>query len=174
MDTNQEEHVQHLQSKEAIEKIKELATKADTCLFCTNIKTDQPFSTRPMSVQEVDDEGNLWFLSDKESNKNMELQEDDNVQLLFSSSSHAGFLNVYGKATITSDRKKIEELWKPLIKTWFQGGKDDPNVSVIKITPEEGYYWDTKHGKMVAFFKMLASVVAGKTMDDSIEGTLKV
>ena len=169
-----EDHVKNLQNDEAIEKIKELAEKADTCLFCTNIKTGQAFSTRPMSVQEVDDDGNLWFLSDKESNKNMEVKDDDHVQLLFSSSSHAGFLNVFGKASILYDKEKIEQLWKPLIKTWFQGGKDDPHISVIKVQPIEGYYWDTKHGKMVAFFKMLASVVVGKTMDDSIEGTIKV
>jgi general stress protein 26 len=169
-----EDHVKNLQNAEAIEKLKELAEKSETCLFCTNIKTGQPFSTRPMAVQEVDDEGNLWFLSDKESNKNMELKEDDHVQLLFSSSSHAGFLNVFGKATVTYDKQKIKELWKPLIKTWFQEGQDDPNISVIKVEPKEGYYWDTKHGKMVAFLKMLTSVVVGKTMDDSIEGTIKV
>ena len=169
-----EDHVKNLQNAEAIEKLKELAEKSETCLFCTNIKTGQPFSTRPMAVQEVDDEGNLWFLSDKESNKNMELKEDDHVQLLFSSSSHAGFLNVFGKATVTYDKQKIKELWKPLIKTWFQEGQDDPHISVIKVEPEEGYYWDTKHGKMVAFLKMLTSVVVGRTMDDSIEGTIKL
>ena len=169
-----EDHVKNLQNAEAIEKLKELAEKSETCLFCTNIKTGKPFSTRPMAVQEVDDDGNLWFLSDKESNKNMELKEDDHVQLLFSSSSHAGFLNVFGKATVTYDKQKIKELWKPLIKTWFQEGQDDPNISVIKVEPKEGYYWDTKHGKMVAFLKMLTSVVVGKTMDDSIEGTIKL
>ena len=169
-----EDNIKHLQNTEAVEKIKEIVEKADTCLFCTNMKTGEPFSTRPMSTQEVDNEGNLWFLSDKQSNKNMELKQDDHVQLLYSSSNHAGFLNVFGKATVLYDKEKIKELWKPLIKTWFQGGEDDPNISVIKVTPEQGYYWDTKHGKMVAFFKMLASVVSGKTMDDSIEGTIKI
>ena len=169
-----EDHIKHLENDEAIKKVKELAEKADTCLFCTNIRTGQPFSARPMSTQEVDDEGNLWFLSDKESNKNMELKEDDHVQLLYSASNHAGFLNLFGKATILYDRQKINDLWKPLIKTWLQGGEDDPHISVIKVEPQEGYYWDTKHGKLVAFFKMFASVVSGKTMDDSIEGTIKV
>ena len=46
--------------------------------------------------------------------------------------------------------------------------------SFIKVTPSEGYYWDTKHGTAVAFLKMAASVITGKTMDDSVEGTLEV
>ena len=55
-----------------------------------------------------------------------------------------------------------------------QGGKDDPNITLIKVIPSEGYYWDTKHGTAVAFLKMAASVVIGKTMDDSVEGSLDI
>ncbi len=72
------------------------------------------------------------------------------------------------------DRAKIEELWSPLLKVWFQDGKDDDKISLIRVTPTQVYYWDTKHGEAVAFLKMAASVITGKTMDDSVEGELKV
>ncbi len=77
-----------------------------------------------------------------------------------------------GNDVITEDKNKIDELWTPIIKTWFQEGKDDPNLTLLKVTPAEAYYWDTKHGKMVSFAKMMASIVVGKTMDDGIEGKL--
>ena len=166
--------VKNVNNTEAIEKIKALAEKAQTCLFCTKIETGKPFSTRPMSAQKVDDAGNIWFLSDKDSTKNMELQNDDNVQLLFSGSAHSDFLSVYGKASINYDKAKIKELWEPIVKTWFQQGVDDPNISVIKVEPSEGYYWDTKHGKLVSLIKIVTSMVTGKTMDDGIEGTIKL
>lgn len=166
--------VKDVSNNEAIEKIKQLAEKAQTCLFCTKIETGKSFSTRPMSAQKVDNAGNIWFLSDKDSTKNMEVEDDDHVQLLFSGSNHSDFLSVYGKATILYDKAKIKELWEPIVKTWFQEGVDDPRISVIKVTPEEGYYWDTKHGKLVALAKMLTSMVSGKTMDDGIEGTIKI
>jgi general stress protein 26 len=60
-----------------------------------------------------------------------------------------------------------------VVKAWFQEGPEDPNLSLIKFTPSEGFYWDTKNGKMVAFAKILTSIISGKTMDDSVEGTLK-
>ena len=166
--------VKNINNNEAVEKIKELAEKAQTCLFCTKIETGKAFSTRPMSAQKVDDEGNIWFLSDKDSTKNMEVKDDDHVQLLFSGSSHSDFLSVYGKASVNYDKEKIKEFWEPIVKTWFQEGVDDPRISVIKVTPEEGYYWDTKHGKLVAVAKMVTSMVTGKTMDDGIEGTIKI
>jgi general stress protein 26 len=75
-------------------------------------------------------------------------------------------------AAISTDRKKIKELWSPIAKTWFTEGVDDPRLSVIKVTPTQGYYWDTKHGLAVAGVKMLIGAVLKKTMDDGIQGKL--
>ena len=170
----QEDVFKDLKGAEAAEKIKELAEKAGTCFFCTSIQPGRAFATRPMSVQKVDDDGVFWFLSANDSHKNEELQKDPSVQLLFQGSPHSDFLNIYGIATISEDKEKIKELWQPILKTWFTEGVDDPRISVIKVDPTEGYYWDNKHGNAVAFVKMVAGAIAGKTMDDSVEGNLDV
>lgn len=125
-----------------------------------------------MSVQKIDEEGNLWFLSAKDSHKNQELLVDPYVQLLFQGSHYSDFLTLYGDATISHDKEKIKELWEPILKTWFTEGVDDPRISVIKVEPWEGYYWDTKHGMVVAGLKKVAGAIVGKTLDDSIEGTV--
>jgi len=167
-----EDNMQNLQGVEAVKKIKELADKA-TCFLCSNIKTGIPFSTRPMSVQQIDDEGSLFFLSANDSNMNSEIEADQFVQLLFQRSQHSDFLNIYGIASISQNKEKIKELWEPIMKTWFTEGEDDPRISVIKVEPTEGYYWDNKHGNAIAFLKMAVGAVIGKTLDDSIEGKLE-
>jgi general stress protein 26 len=169
-----EQNTQNLEGVDAIEKMKELVAKTWTCFFCTNIKTGLPFSTRPMAVQQVDDEGNLWLLSSNDSHKDMELKSDPFVQLLFQGSAHSDFLTIYGVASISDDKEKIKELWAPDMKTWFTEGQDDPRISVIKVEPAEAYYWDNKHGDLVAYLKIKIGSVIGKTLDDSIEGKLEV
>lgn len=168
-----EENRKDLGGAEAVKKIKELAETAQACFFCTNMKSGKPFATRPMSPQKVDDQGNFWFLSADDSHKNEDIVADPSVQLLFQGGPHSDFMSIYGKAAISKDKAKIKELWEPLIKTWFTGGIDDPRITVIKVQPEDGYYWDTKHGTMVAFAKMIAGAITGQTLDDSIEGKLK-
>src|ERR1700744_1357649 len=106
-----EENHQDLEGGEAIEKLRELVGKTWTCFFCSNIKTGIPFSTRPMAVQQVDEEGNLWLLSSNDSHKDIEIKSDPFVQLLFQGSAHSDFLNVYGIATVSADKAKIKELW---------------------------------------------------------------
>ena len=125
-----------------------------------------------MSVQKVDDAGNLWFLSEIDSHTNLELAENPAVRLFFQGSEHAGFLTLTGKATVSQDKRRIKELWEPLLKTWFTEGEDDPRITVIRVVPEGGYYWDNKHGSAVAGIKMLVGAAIGVTLDDSIEGRL--
>ena len=168
-----EDNFKNLVGPEAIEKIKSLAKKAGSCFFCTKITTGQAFETRPMGAEEIDDEGNFWFLSASDSNKNAEISRDPSVQLLFQGSAHSDFLSLYGYATISTDKAKIEQLWDPLMKTWFTEGIDDPRITVIRFTPTDGYYWDTKHGQAVAFAKMVTGAILGKTLDDSIEGEIR-
>jgi general stress protein 26 len=125
-----------------------------------------------MSVQQVDDDGNLWFLSAADSHKNLELDADPTVDLYFKGSAHSDFLHLRGRAAVSRDKAKIKELWEPIHKTWFTDGVDDPRITVIQVTPLDGYYWDTKHGPAVAGVKMLIGAMTGKTLDDSIEGRL--
>ncbi len=169
-----EKNRENLLGAEAAEKIKELVDKSSTCFFITDIQNSQPLHVRPMAVQKVEEDGSLWFLSSDDSHKNAEIQVDQHVQLLFQGSAHSDFLSLYGNASISRDKAKIKELWEPILKAWFTEGEDDPRITVIKVMPTEGYYWDNKHGNAVAFIKTMAGALVGKTLDDSIEGTIQV
>lgn len=166
---------ENLTQKEAIEKLKQLSEKAGTCMFCTDLTT-LPITARPMSVRETDEEGNLWFLSSADSHKNFEISEDNRVQLLFMNNTDYEYLSVFGKAFIYKDKSLIEEKWTPIANAWFEDGKEDPKVSVIRVTPDETYYWDTKAGKVVSFLSFAAAAITGKKTDnsDGVEGNLHI
>lgn len=169
-----EKNREDLFDEDAHKKIKDLIEKAKKmCFFCTDIKDGKPFSTRPMSVQKIDDDGTLWFLSPIDSHKNEHLLYDQSAQLLFKGSDYSDFLSLYGDTVVSRDEQKINELWEPVLKTWFTEGKDDPRITVIQFTPTSGYYWDTKHAQIVAFAKQMIGAAIGKTLDDSIEGKIK-
>jgi len=169
-----EDNHEDLSGADAVKKIKELTGHGSTCFFCTGITANESFSTRPMSVQEVDNLGNLWFLSASDSKKNVELASDPAVQLLFQGSQYSDFLSLYGQSEIITDKGRIDELWKPILKAWFTEGENDPRITAIKITPSSGYYWDTKHGRVVALIKTAVGAAMGKTLDDSIEGKIEL
>ncbi len=170
---DEENHIQDLSGAEAIAKMKELGEAARVCFFTTLSET-HPLPTRPMALQAVEEDGSFYFFSAKSSNKNYEIKEDVHVQLMFANGSSSEYLSVFGPATVSEDRAKIKELWNEYAKIWFQGGVDDPELTLIRVQPEAARYWDTKHNKLVQWAKMAASMVTGKTMDDGREGDLKV
>ena len=169
-----EDNREDLRGQESVKKIQDMVEDAENCFFCSAIATGDSNGDRPMNVRQVDDEGNLWFLSASDSRKNQELALDPSVRLYFQGSKHSDFMQLNGQATVTRDREKIQELWSPMIQTWFTEGQDDPRITVIKVSPTEGYYWDTKHGNAVAGVKILIGAVLKKTLDDSVEGKLDV
>lgn len=162
-----------LADEKAVKKLRELAENIKICLFCTELTT-LPITTRPMGVQEVDDSGNLWFLSSSDSYKNFEINDDNRVQLFFSKVEDSEYFSVYGTATVFRDQEKINELWNPIAKAWFEKGKEDPKVTVIKVEPSHIYYWDTKYGKLVSFFNIALAAATGTRRDTGLEGELKV
>jgi len=164
----------NLNNNEAIDKLKSLVEDIKICLFCTDLKTDDGSTCRPMSVIKVCDQGNIWFFSEKNSDKNKAILNDKNVQLFFSHPGKSSYLVVNGEAEIILDKTKIEELWTPVAKIWFKEGNDDPNISIIKVTPTTAYYWDTDGNKMINFIKMVASVVTGTNLVSGKEGTITV
>jgi general stress protein 26 len=167
-------NVKDLFSKEAIAKIKEMAEDIKMCMFCTELSV-RPIPTRPMSVLDIDEHGNLWFLSSAKSNKNFEIKHDDEVQLIFAKNADSHFLSVFGRAVIYKDKAHVEEIWTPIAKTWFEEGKDDPDATVIKVQPTDAYYWDTKDGKMLSLLKIAAGAIIGKSAGDGgVEGRLTV
>lgn len=173
MEKDSNQNIQNLSAQDAIDKLKELIKSESICHFCTQL-SEQPINSRPMSTQAVDDSGNIWFMSSLKSGKNADIEGDNAVQLFYSNPSNYEFLTVYGHATIHTDRTKIYEMWTPFAKAWFQDGKDDADISLIKVAPESSYYWDTKSNKAISMVKILAAIITNNAPDDGIEGELNI
>jgi len=167
-----EDNHRDLSGLDAVKRVKDMADEAESGFFITANSTGQTNGIRPMSVRKTDDAGNLWFLSSSDSHKNHELATNPAVKLYFQIGAHHGFLELEGRAEVLQDRALIHDLWNPMLKTWFTEGEDDPRITVIRFTPQSGYYWDNKHGSVVAGAKVAVGALIGKTLDDSIEGRL--
>ncbi|KIC96159.1 pyridoxamine 5'-phosphate oxidase family protein [Flavihumibacter solisilvae] len=163
----------NLSDQAAVDKVKELAEEAKLCMLCTSLG-QTPFNTRPMATQTIEEDGTFWFFSPADSSKNAEIASDNRVQLIYSNRPGSEYLSVYGRAEIVRDTAKAKELWNVFLTTWFPGGAEDPNVTLIKVTPEEGHYWDTKNNKMVQSIKIAVGAIRGKMTDDGVDGDFRI
>lgn len=162
----------NLQSSEAIKKLKSLVEDIRFCMYTTY--ENGKIESRPMTTLEVDEEGNAWFFTSKQTEIGKETGSGEDVTLIYSHPGDNTYLSVTGYATIVEDEQKKDELWSPLSKAWFPEGKDDPNLVVLKVTTDEAAYWDSPSSKMVVFFSMVKAAVTGDQGDPGDHGKLNL
>ena len=121
------------------DKLRELLQDFGVAMLVTRT-VEGHLRSRPMALANVQPDGSLWLLTDRNSGKLDEIERDRHVNVTAQSSSK--FLSFSGAASVVDDRRKIGELWNESWKIWFPAGKDDPNLVLIKIQGDIGEYWD--------------------------------
>ena len=99
--------------------------------------------------------------------------KNNDVQLLYSNPNEMEFLSIYGEAEITSDKDAIDEFYSQTDNNYFDG-KDDPEVTVIKVKPQEAYYWDNKSNKFVTLLKLGVGAVTGNKQEIGEKGKMNL
>ncbi|MEO8043222.1 MAG: pyridoxamine 5'-phosphate oxidase family protein [Acidobacteriota bacterium] len=150
-------------TQDSIKKIRELTHGIDFCML-TTMDCGQ-LRSRPMSTQEFEFNGDLWFFTSDNTHKISEIEKDNRVCAAYSKPDDNLFLSVSGKAEVVKDRAKIEELWSPVLKAWFPEGIDDPHLCLLKIPVEQAEYWDAPSSKLVQLFGMVKAIATGQEAD---------
>ena len=165
---------ENLNNKEAIEKLKDLVNSIDVAMMVTYPKgAKYPYMT-PMSRQEIDDEGNIWYLISSDSETYHNLQTDNKISLTFGDPGSYTFLSIDGIAEASRDQERIEKYWNKFVEVYFEKGKEDPSIRVLKVTPVDSNYWDTKTNKFMTLLKVASAAITGKKVDIGREGELNI
>ena len=122
--------------KEAVETVKELIKGIDTAMFTTI--SPEGLVSRPMKTQEIEFDGDLWFLTQKDTSKFEELLHDPRVNIVYADQS---YVSIRGTARLVEDLNKKKELWSAGYDTILQTSYDDPNVILIQVQAEAAEYW---------------------------------
>jgi general stress protein 26 len=122
-------------------------------------------NSRPMTKQEVDDEGILWFFTSLHSDIARELTAVPQVNVSFAEPKDGFYASLAGRATLITDRTTYARLWNPVVKAWFPRGIDDPELALIQFHADSAEYWDADSSRMVQMLKLAKAAVTGTGVD---------
>jgi general stress protein 26 len=163
----------NLSNDEAIKKFKKLVNEINVCMFITNNQAND--HTRPMATVEVEENGTLWFFTDIRSIKVEEVNRNHTVHLVYAHPGKESYMDVWGEASVVTDIQSKKDKWTPFIKAWFPDGVNNPNLALLKVQPQDVYYWDAEAGRMVSFLKIIAGAITGKpALSSDAQGSIKV
>ena len=117
----------------------------------------------PMARQEVEPDAEMWFIAARDTKHVADIQVEPRVSLTFSS--RASWVALTGTAEVVDDDAKLKELWNTFAEAWLPGGPEDPNAVLIKVSVEEGEYWDTPGGTVASLISFAKTRLTGDTYD---------
>ena len=110
---------------------------------------------RPMTAQmETDGNGPVWFFTAKDTELVQGLTDGSKATATFTSKGHDLFATVQGNLWLDNDRATIDRLWNRFVAAWFEGGKDDPRLALLRFDPREAEIW-LDGSSVMAGIKML-------------------
>lgn len=153
------------------EKIATLIKKFRFAMLTTK-HADGKLVAHPLTIQEAEFDGDLWFLVSKSSSPVKDLAADAEANV--SMSSDDAWLSLSGTAWLSDDREKIKELWNPFVEAWFPEGPEDPDIGILRFAAESAQYWDTPGGKIASVFSLVKAKLTGETYDGGESGKVEL
>ena len=114
--------------------------------------------SKPMATQDVDFDGTLRFIAERDSEKIASLQADARVNVAYSN--NGSWVSVAGTARVVDDQAKLAELWNTFTDSWLEGGPDDPNNVLLEVDADSAEYWDAPGtSRVIVKLRALAATV---------------
>lgn len=113
--------------------------------------------TRPMTANVVEDTPPIWFFTARDNMIVEGLNTANRAIATFTSKDHELFAALHGSLVIDNDRAVIDRLWNPFIAAWYEGGKDDPKLTLLRFDAERVQIWENATSLFAGIKLMLGS-----------------
>lgn len=109
---------------------------------------------RPMTAQAEGDQGPIWFFASTDNDLVTNLAKGHRAIATFAAKDHDLFATIHGELALDHDRPTIDRLWNPFVAAWYEGGKDDPKLALLRLDPDKAEIW-LNESSIFAGLKML-------------------
>jgi general stress protein 26 len=149
-------------SAEDTHKVAELL-KEQRLGFLTTTMPDGRLTSRPMAMQEVEFDGDLWFFAERDAPWLGHIAASAQVNV--GTGSSGTWVSLTGTAEVSDDAAKKKELWNSGVEAWLPQGPEDPSVVLVKVHADSAEYWDSPGGRMATAFSFVKAKATGSKPD---------
>jgi len=145
------------------------AIKDDMTLMLGLAGVDEGHS-KPMTAQLDDDrQGTIWFFTTKDTELVKAMGDGHRAVAHFAAKGHELFASLHGELTLDNDRATIDRLWNRHVAAWYEGGKDDPKLQLLRFDPEYAQVW-LNESSIFAGMKLLLGIDPKREYRDQVAG----
>ena len=155
-----------MSKQENIDKVQDIIKDVKFAMMNT-VNKDGDIHAWPMTTNEASLEAKeIWFIGDKTSDVVKDLQDNKKVGLSYATQDAKNYVSISGDAELIDDQDKIDELWSGMDSAFFEQGKNDPDVQLIKVVPHGVECWISGSSTINMFKMVSAAMQEGETAED--------
>jgi general stress protein 26 len=143
-------------------KVRDLI-KSTRLAMLTSIDPEGRLVSKPMATQDVEFDGEVWFIAERDSTKARNIMRNPNVNVSYAS--HESWVSLSGTAEVVDDQAKLKELWNTFTDAWLEGGPENPENVLIRVHGDSAEYWDTPGSKVTQLVNLVKAKVTGKRFE---------
>jgi general stress protein 26 len=110
--------------------------------------------TRPMTAMLDESCRSMWFFTVKDNAMVHQLDQGHRAVATFTAKDHDLFATIHGTLLVESDPRMIDRLWNSHVAAWYEGGRNDPNIALLRLDPEQAEIWENANS-LIAGIKMM-------------------
>lgn len=119
----------------------------------------------PMSHYTDRKVGVLWFITAKDTDLARSVAPGPQDAMHVVSDGGQGlYARIHGTLSLSDNRAKLDELWNAVASSWFEDGKQDPDVQLLRLDLTEAEVWATG-GSMAFLYQIAKSKITGDKPD---------
>ncbi|MBA8905023.1 pyridoxamine 5'-phosphate oxidase family protein [Aminobacter ciceronei] len=126
---------------------------------------------RPMTAQFDGERKTIYFFTASDTELAGKLARARKATLVYAAKKHDLFATVHGTLRIDGDRSTMDRLWNRFVAAWFEKGKDDPKLRLLRFEPADAQIW-LDASSLVAGVKMFLGL--GDPKQDYKDSVAKV
>jgi general stress protein 26 len=116
---------------------------------------NSPQHPQPMTHFPDREAGVLWFISSSETDLVAETGAGADAALTFVSDGQDYHASFEGRLEVVRDDAKLDELWTTAAAAWFEDGREDPKVRLLRFTAHEAAIWASQSSMILVGLKLL-------------------
>lgn len=126
----------------------------------------------PMSHYADPDGRVLWFITARGTDLVETLASGPKEGMHVVSDGGEGlYARIHGQLSLSDDAAKLDELWNAIASSWFEDGKQDEDVQLVRMDLNQAEYWLTG-GALSFLYQIAKSKITGDKPDMGEHGTI--
>ncbi|MFS0718308.1 pyridoxamine 5'-phosphate oxidase family protein [Arthrobacter sp. 1P04PC] len=138
----------------------------------TTINDKGALVSRPLAVQDVENDGDMWFFTSQDTSQVAHVKANPAVNVSFGKGTE--WVSVAGTTEVVTDRQEIRDRWNQAVEAWFPDGPETPGVVLLRVDSDSAEYWTSPGGTAATVLQWVKSKVTNSRMSVGESGTVEL